>query len=251
MSALDEAYVKQKVTEHWNIRASKLHLGPHVAKSEAEEVAWDVVFRRNLPPPPGRVLDIGTGVGYLANVATRLGYEASGVDIAPAMIEHAEMRARELGQSIHFQVQDADTLPFDDGSFDAVTERHVLWTMPDPHRTLREILRVLRPGGHFLLMETKSMNKPTDPVGTALGGVPNLDVHYHEFRADLPLMGGIYPEEMVRWMEAAGYVDCVVDRIEEVHAARVAARPDGTSSDPARRMYLVRGVRPAPVPPGA
>jgi ubiquinone/menaquinone biosynthesis C-methylase UbiE len=241
---VDEASMKQKIAEHWNARAPKLHLGPHVAKTADEEVAWDAVFTRHLAPPPGRVLDIGTGHGYLANVACRLGYEAAGVDIAESMVDEARKRASSLGQQIDFRVTDADVLPYEDASFVGVTERNVLWTMPNPERSLREFWRVLEPGGRLLVIESKWLVERTDPVETALGGVPNLDEHYREFRNDLPLMGGAFADEIAALLSACGFVDIEIDPLDEVHAARAAEGAAGSTLDRERRQYLVRASRP-------
>lgn len=133
---------------------------------------------------------MGTGHGYLEHVARRLGYEAAGVDIAESMVDEARARAERLGQEIDFRTVDADELPYDDATFSGATERHVLWTMPDPERSLREFWRVLAPGWRLLVIESKWLADRDDPVQTALGGVPNLNERYRDFRAQLPLMGG-------------------------------------------------------------
>ncbi len=243
--AIDAATMKQQIAAHWGIRAETLDISDwHVAKSQREERAWDSVFRRHLPPGDRlRVLDLGTGLGYLAGVAARLGHDAVGVDIAPRMIDRARERAQQHGVSVDLRVADVDALPFPDGSFDAVTERNVLWTMPDPPLALAEIARVLRPGGHLLLMESRWLERPTDLPESPAGGGPNMHEHYREFRSQLPLMGGPTAPQLAALATANGYRDVVVDYLRGVYEARVAHKPE-MARPRGRRQYLVRAVRP-------
>lgn len=243
--ALDQAHMKEQIAAHWGVRAETLDVSDwHVAKSEREDRAWERVFRRHLPAGEQlRTLDLGTGLGYLAGVSAQLGHEAVGVDIAPRMIERARERADQLGLTINLRVADIDRLPFPDGYFDAITERNVIWTMPDPARTLAELRRVLRPGGHLLQMESKWLEQPTDHVHSAAGGAPNLDEHYREFRDSLPLMGGATARQLAAVVRENGYREIVVDYLRGVHAARIACKPE-MERPRGRRPYLLRAIRP-------
>lgn len=171
MPRVDEATMKRQITAHWDARAPLLDVPAwHVAKSEREDAAWRETLARHLPARSAlAVLDIGTGLGYLAGVAAALGRRAAGIDIAPRMIERAGERAARLGLTIDLRVADVDALPFADGAFDAITERNVLWTMPDPARTLAELRRVLRPGGHLLVMESRWLER-AERAGPGPGG---------------------------------------------------------------------------------
>lgn len=243
VQAADPAQVKRQIATHWGIRAETLDVSDwHVAKSEREDRAWQRLFKRELPLGKRlRVLDLGTGLAYLAGVAATLGHDAYGVDIAPRMIERARERIDRLGLTVDLQVADCDALPFPDTFFDAVTERNVIWTMPDPARTLSEIRRVLKPYGYVLLIESRWLARSTDPVQSAVGGAPNLDEHYRDFRDSLPLMGGPTPRQLTELVTAHGYGNVEVSRMRGVYDARVAynaemARPRG------QRPYLLRGT---------
>lgn len=237
-------FIKQRVAEHWNARAPMLDASlHHIARSEAEDRAWHELLARHLPAGDNlRVLDIGTGLGYLASVAARLGHDATGIDIADAMIARARDYCASLGVHPDLRVADADNLPFEDASFDAITERNVLWTMPEPGRTLAEFRRVLRPGGHLLVFESKWLESKSDPVETAAGGAPNLDVHYREFRAEMPLMGGATPAEIVALLARNGFGESVVDHLDDIWQIRIDAHPEMDDTGD-KRLYLVRATR--------
>jgi SAM-dependent methyltransferase len=90
-----------------------------------------------------RVLDVATGPGYVAERAAAHGARVVGVDLAVGMLELA--RARVAG--VELLRADAEELPFDDASFDAVVGGFVVNHLPNPERALAEAARVLVPGG--------------------------------------------------------------------------------------------------------
>jgi SAM-dependent methyltransferase len=109
-------------------------------------------FVRGLNLQPGmRVLDVACGTGNLAIPAARLGAVVTGVDIAPNLIEQARENARREGLTIQFDEGDAENLPYEDGSFDAVITMFGAMFTPRPELTAAELKRVVRPGG-FIAM---------------------------------------------------------------------------------------------------
>jgi ubiquinone/menaquinone biosynthesis C-methylase UbiE len=107
-----------------------------------------------------RVLDLGCGIGnILIALAERIAFSHPpvGVDVSPDLIrigEHEIARAA-MQDRIRLQVAPATRLPFEDGSFDVVLTSHVLKHLDDEAllTSFREVARVLRPGGRFLLWE--------------------------------------------------------------------------------------------------
>jgi len=92
-----------------------------------------------------RVLDVATGTGLVARaLVARYGCTVVGVDQSEGML--AEARRRSKGQ-VELVEASAEALPFDDASFDALTFTYLLRYVPDPAATLRELARVVRPGG--------------------------------------------------------------------------------------------------------
>jgi ubiquinone biosynthesis O-methyltransferase len=95
------------------------------------------------------ILDVGCGGGYLAEAFARDGFIVAGVDPAVNSIEAARKHAFETGLDLDYRVGRSETLPFSDGSFDAVACCDVLEHVDDLDRSVSEVARVLRPGGVF------------------------------------------------------------------------------------------------------
>lgn len=96
-----------------------------------------------------RLLDIGSGGGVLAEEFARLGCQVTGIDISPKSIEVAQAHAAKSGLSIDYRVGSGTSLPFPDGSFEAVTCCDVLEHIQDWKQVVAEAARVLIPGGLF------------------------------------------------------------------------------------------------------
>jgi SAM-dependent methyltransferase len=98
-------------------------------------------------PPGGSLLDVACGAGQLALIAAREGVNVTGVDIASNLVQRAKARAKAEGLNARFQEADAEDLPFEEGSFDAVVSLVGAMFAPRPERVSRELLRVCAPGG--------------------------------------------------------------------------------------------------------
>jgi SAM-dependent methyltransferase len=98
-----------------------------------------------------RVLDVATGSGNAAIAAARLGSTVVGIDYVPALLERGRERAAAEGLEVELIEGDAEALPFEDSSFDAVTSVFGSMFAPDHHQAAAELLRVCRPGGTIAL----------------------------------------------------------------------------------------------------
>jgi len=94
-----------------------------------------------------RVLDVGCGTGVVALTAARLGAHVTGSDLTPELIERAKENSQLMGLNIPWDVADAEALPYKDGEFDAVLSQFGHMFAPRPEIAVREMLRVLKPGG--------------------------------------------------------------------------------------------------------
>jgi ubiquinone/menaquinone biosynthesis C-methylase UbiE len=103
-----------------------------------------------------RLLDVGCGVGNDLSRFAKGGAKCTGIDLAPHSIELALANFGQRGLQAEFFVMDGEQLVFPDDTFDAVFCHTVLHFTPDPDRMVREIHRVLRPGGTAILMTVNS-----------------------------------------------------------------------------------------------
>jgi ubiquinone/menaquinone biosynthesis C-methylase UbiE len=102
-----------------------------------------------------RVLDLGCGAGHTALAFAPRVAEVVAVDLAEAMLAEGRRLARERGTlNVEFRLGDVEQLALPDSSFDVVTSRFSAHHYPSPEKALAEVVRVLRPGGSFLLVDS-------------------------------------------------------------------------------------------------
>ena len=103
------------------------------------------------------VLDAGSGAGHTALAVAPYAARVTSVDLSASMLAQGRRLALERGLgNVHFEVGDVEALTFADGSFDVVTSRYSAHHWPHPQVALREIHRVLRRGGRFVLSDVVS-----------------------------------------------------------------------------------------------
>ena len=93
------------------------------------------------------VLDVACGTGNATIPAAQTGARTTGLDLTPELLEGARRRAADAGVDVEWVEGDAESLPFEDGSFDVVLSTFGCMFVPDHERAATEIARVLRPGG--------------------------------------------------------------------------------------------------------
>ena len=104
-------------------------------------------FQRLGIKPGTRLLDVGCGAGQIALIAARAGAKVTGCDISTNWLEQARARAAAEGLDVTFEEGDAESLPYEDGQFDAVVSLVGAMFAPRPVRVAAELTRVCRPGG--------------------------------------------------------------------------------------------------------
>lgn len=115
------------------------------------------IVRGRLEPgeemPYGRALELGAGTGFFSLNLKLAGIldEVHVTDLSPGMVAAAQANAERLGFTVEGRVADAEALPYEDDSFDVVVGHAVIHHIPDVEATLREVVRVLRPGGRFVI----------------------------------------------------------------------------------------------------
>ena len=94
-----------------------------------------------------KVLDVASGTGVVALTAARAGASVTGIDLTPELVAHAKENAALSETEVKWLEGDAEDLPFGDGAFDIVVSQFGHMFAPRPEVVVREMLRVLRPGG--------------------------------------------------------------------------------------------------------
>jgi ubiquinone/menaquinone biosynthesis C-methylase UbiE len=215
---------KTAIRSYWDRRSSTFDLSPgHVASSPREVDAWKDIFRRNIGPSGKRVLDVGVGTGFLSIMLAEMGHHVVGVDLSEDMLEVARGKMKDKGLKFALEIGDAENLPFDNGSFDAVVNRAVLWTLPDPKKALSEWKRVLKPKGKLcFFVHGPHFKGPSRRLSRQF---TNLVILARERRnpwkklydsVDLPLRGGADPSVVEALLTGAGYTDVTSEPLTEI-----------------------------------
>jgi demethylmenaquinone methyltransferase/2-methoxy-6-polyprenyl-1,4-benzoquinol methylase len=145
--------------------------------------AWRRLAVRQCRPAGGRALDVCCGTGDFALELARQGASAAvGVDFSREMLALAARKAQVAGLSgrVQWQLADALELPFPDGEFLCATSGFSLRNVDDVGQALREMARVVKPGGRVAVLELT-------PVRSHLFG----PVFRAYFRGLVPLVGGL------------------------------------------------------------
>lgn len=149
------------------------------------DIQWRRVALRMLRERgiPGRVLDVATGTAdlALALAADLPEAEVIGVDLSEGMLGVGRQKVERNGlrARVRLEQADAENLPFEAGSFDAVTVAFGVRNFENLDKGLGELQRVLRPGGHLMVLE---FSRPTSPL---VKGLMNL-----YSRSLMPALGG-------------------------------------------------------------
>ena len=191
--------VKATIRDYWDRRSESYDRSPgHVCLPELWKSVLNDVFETK-----ARVLDVGTGTGFLASLLAELGHEVVGLDISMGMLNAARKKTR-----VDFVLGDAENLPFKDESFDAVICRHLLWTLPNPGRAISEWIRVAREkiviiDGRWMTNDLRS--KLRRFLGKLLVGVYEKRNPFNRYCRDvLPFYGGVSADIVAEMLRSAG-----------------------------------------------
>jgi SAM-dependent methyltransferase len=190
-----------------------------------EAAVWRAALLRHLPPPPADILDAGAGTGAMSILMAEMGYRVTALDLSPAMLARAVEKAAIRGLELQAWVAPATEPP--PGPFDAVLERHLLWTAPDPVGALRAWRRVAP-----LLVSYEGLFSRSGPLhGVRHAAIATLrrmhrvqHEHHAEYEpellASLPLASRMGPAALIEVAAEAGWRRYRIERLRDVEWAR-------------------------------
>jgi ubiquinone/menaquinone biosynthesis C-methylase UbiE len=196
--------------------------------AEACDLRWDE-----------RVLDVAAGNGNATLAAARRGCRVTSTDYVPGLLQRGEERARAEHLEVSFQVADAEALPFEDATFDAVLSTFGVMFSPDQKQAASELARVCRPGGRIglanwtpegfvgQLFKTMGRHLPP-PVGVQPPSLWGVEAHLHSLFGERAGRIALTPRVFnFRYRSAAHFVEVFRTWYGPVHKAFAALPPDG------------------------
>jgi ubiquinone/menaquinone biosynthesis C-methylase UbiE len=236
--------IRDEIREFWSARAAICDNSVgHEIFSEAERRGWHRLLAKHLGKGEGRsALDLASGTGVISHLMHDLGFQVTGADWSEAMLEQARAKAKKRHADIRFIMRDAENTMEPRESFDAITNRHLVWTLVDPAAAFAEWFALLKPGGKLLIVDG-NMGKQTW-VGKLRGWLakvcgkpvrghisPEMADRLKDIRSRVYFSGQMRAEDVVAMLLAVGFIEPVIDRnLGDIHWAQ------------ARKMSPLRGL---------
>lgn len=229
--------VQANIDAYWTGRAPSYD--DHQQRPERfphDQRVWAAIFSDALPTPPSRVLDVGTGSGYVALLLASLGHDVTATDLSTGMLDRARRHAARAERPPRFSHGDAVAPDFPPGSFDAVTNRYLMWTLREPVRALQNWRRLLRPGGVLSVVDSTWFPDGLDRDTSS----DFLELYDDDVRRALPLAAARSIDATRELVVAAGFREVSVTPLT---AVLDLDRIHGVAPDhEVQLQYLVRAL---------
>jgi ubiquinone/menaquinone biosynthesis C-methylase UbiE len=163
-----------------------------------------------------RFLDVAAGSGALSIPAARLGAQVLAIDLSPVMLELLEARAQKEGLNVETRVMDGHALQLEDNSFDIAGSQFGVMLFPDMTKAVREMARVVKPGGRVLIHAYGDPHK-IEFLGFLIGAVQSVRPDFDGPPMDPPPLEFQLadPDRLHKELSTAGLKDVKVETITE------------------------------------
>lgn len=252
--------IKKENRLYWTNRAKSYSALNQNELADNRHELWQHLLQKQISahfsavsPKNLRVLEIGTGPGFLSILLAEAGYRVTAVDLTPSMLEEAKQNAGSLSSAISFHEMDAERLSFPSESFDVVISRNVTWNLPHPKEAYAQWCRVLKPNGlllnfdanwyHYLFFDNAAAAYKNDRANVKKLGVTDQNIGkdfdvMEDIAKKVPLSHKIRPQWDADVLQKMGMRVSVDERIaEEVWSEEEKAN---FSSTP---LFLIRATR--------
>ncbi|MGV0908180.1 class I SAM-dependent methyltransferase [Martelella sp. FOR1707] len=236
--------IRDEIRDYWSERAGTFDQSVgHEIFSDAERRGWQRLIRKHLGEGQGRqALDLACGTAVISHLLHDLGFEVTGLDWSDTMLALARAKAESRNADIRFITGDAENTLEPSGTYDVITNRHLVWTLVDPPAAFREWFSLLKPGGKVLIVDG-NMGKTTwvkglqtywtRMTGKELASPLSTDMaeRLRDIRARVYFSDQMPATAVAALLEDAGFENIVIDRkLTDIHWAQ------------ARKMPFLRGL---------
>ncbi len=197
--------IKKDLCQYWNTQGS---IYDFCHESEEECSYWQHELNEVLGNIPKKILDVGTGTGFIAMNLAMIGHDVTGLDFSEGMINQAKEKMQKHSLSWNLVMGDAEHPDFPPESFDTVICRYVLWTLPNPEVAISEWVKLIKPGGRIVVIDGKRQrvdNSTSAKFNRFLWklsrriccGYSGIQGHDLTLEKDLPYFEGISKDEII------------------------------------------------------
>lgn len=208
--------IKQRITGYWAQRMENFSALRRRELTGEKGRLWERELEQYLPAGrPQKILDAGTGIGFLAFLLAEKGHQVTGIDLTPEMIGEARRTARWLDLPVDFWVMDAENPDFACQTFDVIVSRNLTWTLPHLGAAYARWHALLKPGGMLInfdgdyCREEASVQLPDCHAHRDISA--GLMLEYEQMKAELRPMQRPRPQWDVELLERAGFREVTLD----------------------------------------
>ncbi len=246
--------LKEQIRDYWSARAASFDDAfSHQVSEGVELEAWKALYARMLGAGEKHVLDLGCGTGEVSKILFASGHRVTGMDFSDSMLARARTKHADKGARAAYLSGDAEATNLPDEKFDAITCRHLVWTLLEPEQALADWYRVLKPGGHLVVFDGNFVRTSwndnmlrkiiafLDSRSSPSAVLPDsLQTQNEAIRAHLPYSDGFSFADLQELATKAGFTDIRRHSYTPIRRAqrKIAGRSDWLRSFTVDRFVL-------------